>query len=294
MTRVRRLGPGQYLARCRLIERHLCPCPCLNLATIRMSAWLNHIIEGFDQASLRRDWQFATDTLAREVRITTQSSAGWMRKPTAKWGDRELKSWQSATRSSPRSATRQLSSVPDGRLQAPLLHTCVIQNRPIIQIGARSGVNAQPVSRTHILLVEPDDAARIVLYTAASGLAQVESHRRFETARARVSLGAFDFLLTNVRLDAFNGLHLVYLRPPGLGASRAIVYSAERDPGLARQAQRAGAFYETRECLPVTLGAYLGGTLPPRDRRDSVSLDRRGVFRGGRRSWDRHLVRQVH
>ena len=151
-------------------------------------------------------------------------------------------------------------------------------------------MDAPPVPRTKILLVEPDDGARVVLYAAASALGQVESHRRFETARARVRLEAFDFLLTNVRLDAFNGLYLVYLREQGLGAPRAIVYSAERDPGLARQAQRAGAFYETRECLPVTLGAYLRGTLPIRDRRDPASLDRRGVFRAGRRCWDLHLA----
>jgi DNA-binding NtrC family response regulator len=153
-------------------------------------------------------------------------------------------------------------------------------------------VSSPSVSRTHILLVEPDDAARVVLYAAASALAHVESHRRFEMARARVNLEEFDFLLTNVRLDAFNGLHLVYLRSSGLGALRAIVYSAERDPGLARQAQRAGAFYETRECLPVTLGAYLRGTLPTRDRRDPTRQDRRGVFRGGRRCWDLHVLRQ--
>jgi DNA-binding NtrC family response regulator len=146
----------------------------------------------------------------------------------------------------------------------------------------------------HVLLVEPDEAARSVLQTAASAFAHIESHGRFETARARVCHGSFDFLVTNLRLDAYNGLHLVYLRTPGPDSPRAIVYSGKHDLGLAREAQRAGAFYEIHECLPVTLVAYLHRALPDRDRRDPVSRDRRGLFRGGRRCWDHHLTRQIH
>jgi DNA-binding NtrC family response regulator len=146
----------------------------------------------------------------------------------------------------------------------------------------------------HVLLVEPDETARSVLQTAASAFAHIESHGRFETARARVCHRSFDLLVTNVRLDAYNGLHLVYLRAYSPGPPRAIVYSDKHDLGLAREAQRAGAFYEIHECLPVTLVAYLHQALPARDRRDPVSRDRRNIFRGGRRCWDLHLVRQVH
>jgi DNA-binding NtrC family response regulator len=146
------------------------------------------------------------------------------------------------------------------------------------------------VSRTHILLVEPDEAARGVLHSAASAFAHVESHGRFDTARARLDRTLFDFLVTNVRLGEYNGLHLVYLRSPGRGAPYAIVYSDKRDPGLAREAQRAGAFYEVGTCLPVTLATYVTGTLPVRDQRDPAIPDRRNLFRGGRRSWDHHLV----
>ena len=149
-------------------------------------------------------------------------------------------------------------------------------------------------SRTTILLVEPAAAARAILHTAASTFAHVESHAGFEPARARVLLALFDFLVTNVRLGAYNGLHLVYLRSPGKDMPRAIVYSDERDPGLAREAQRAGAFYEVATCLPVTLRAYITKALPARDRREPATWDRRGMFRGGRRCWDLHLVRQVH
>jgi len=106
--------------------------------------------------------------------------------------------------------------------------------------------------------------------------------------------GLFDFLVTNLRLNAYNALQLLHRRSPGPDAPRAIVYTDKRDPGLARQVQQAGAFYEIRERLPVSLGAYLYRTLPDRDRRDPAIPDRRGRLRGGRRCWDLHLVRQVH
>ena len=86
-----------------------------------------------------------------------------------------------------------------------------------------------------ILLVETDDVARSRLEAAAASLAPVESHHCFETARARLSCASFDFLVTNIRLGAYNGLHLVYLSSSGPGAPRSIVYSEERNPGLARE-----------------------------------------------------------
>ena len=94
--------------------------------------------------------------------------------------------------------------------------------------------------------------------------------------------------MTNVRLGAYNGLHLV-LASRNRSASRAIVYSDEREPGLAREAQQAGAFYEVGTRLPVTLATYFTGTLPVHDRRSPAAADRRGLFRGGRRSWELHL-----
>jgi DNA-binding NtrC family response regulator len=143
--------------------------------------------------------------------------------------------------------------------------------------------------RKRILLVEPDDVRRGLLEGAAGPVALLESHRNFETARARLFHAPFDFLITNLRLGPFNGLHLVYLSSSGDGAPRAIVYSDERDAGLAREVQRAGAFYEVGACLPVTLAGYVKGTLPDHDRRDPAIADRRGVVRGGRRCWDSHL-----
>jgi DNA-binding NtrC family response regulator len=140
-----------------------------------------------------------------------------------------------------------------------------------------------------LLLVEPNDVTRGLLEATAAQLAPVESHRTFESARARLSRAPFEFLVTNVRLGAHNGLHLVYLSCAGDGAPRAIVYTDQRDPGLAHEVQRAGAFYDVAACLPVTLAAFVRGTLPSRDRRDPATTDRRQQIRGGRRCWDLHL-----
>jgi DNA-binding NarL/FixJ family response regulator len=110
----------------------------------------------------------------------------------------------------------------------------------------------------NVLLVEPHEASRGSLRTLAGVLGNVETCATFEAARARLMASPVDFLVTNVRLGAFNGLHLVYLsqaskRP----APRAIVYNDGPDIGLAREAERAGASYV--DSLPDSLAAYLDG-----------------------------------
>jgi DNA-binding NtrC family response regulator len=151
--------------------------------------------------------------------------------------------------------------------------------------------SAEPThAALHVLLVEPEPETRILLQKAASAVAQVAAHSDFSSARLRLGDAPFDFLVTNLRLEAYNGLHLVYLAAAHGISARSIVYSDRHDVGLAREAQRAGAFYETRECLSVTLTAYLRGTLPLHDRRAPTFQDRRGIFRGGRRCWDSHVA----
>ena len=117
-------------------------------------------------------------------------------------------------------------------------------------------------SSGRILLVEANGAALGRLEEAAAPFAQVESHRSFATARARLCRVRFDLLVTNVRLGAYNGLHLVYLSASGQGSPRSIVFSNERDAALAQEVQRAGAFYEVGTRLPATLAAYVIARLP--------------------------------
>src|SRR5437870_1789141 len=132
-----------------------------------------------------------------------------------------------------------------------------------------------------VLLVEPEAATRTLLQEVARTIAQVDGHADFSMARERLFAASFDFLVTNLRLGAYNGLHLVYLAAANGSSARSIVYSDHLDLGLAREAQRAGAFYETRDCLAVTLTAYLRGTLPERDRRNLAIRDRRASLRSG-------------
>lgn len=145
-----------------------------------------------------------------------------------------------------------------------------------------------------VLVVEPDVRVARRLRASVPKSTHFESERGFDRAKKSLASAPFDFLVTNLRLADFNGLHLVYLDATTTHPTRYIVYTADRDPWLAREVQRAGAFYETLECLPVTLGAYLTCALPRSDRRDASHVDRRAEPRGGRRCWDRYVLRGLH
>jgi hypothetical protein len=144
-----------------------------------------------------------------------------------------------------------------------------------------------------VLIVEPDGLTRAGLRDGVSTIADVQQQRHFLGARACILSRPYDFVVSNLRLGAYNGVHLVYLGAAQRLPARFIVYADHHDSGLAREVQTAGAFYETRDCLLVTLTAYLGGALPVRDRRTPGVFDRRTTVRGGRRCWDHHIGRQV-
>ncbi len=139
---------------------------------------------------------------------------------------------------------------------------------------------------SHVLLVEPDAVFGSFLQQAASDVADIQCVSDFAAARSALQQSAVDLLVTNLRLGAFNGLHLVYLAQFVARGTRAIVYTEWLDTGLGRDVQRAGAFYETRPCLPHTLASYVDAILPPKDGRNLAVHDRRQRFRGGRRSAD--------
>jgi len=102
----------------------------------------------------------------------------------------------------------------------------------------------------------------------------VVCHSAFEQARGDLIARSAALLISNTRLAAFNGIHLAYLAKfvnPGV---RIVIYAHPHDQVLAREAQAAGAFYERGELIPAS------------DRRESIAIDRRIVFRGGRRVTD--------
>ena len=141
----------------------------------------------------------------------------------------------------------------------------------------------------NVLVVEPDPRFAAAICQSIQTITRVDSQKQFGPAKKRLADRQYDFLITNLRLADYNGIHLVYLAATAAQPPRCIVYTDERDLWLAGEIQRAGAFYETRECLTVTLTAYLTGTLPNADRRDASTPDRRTSPRGGRRCWDRYV-----
>jgi DNA-binding NtrC family response regulator len=122
---------------------------------------------------------------------------------------------------------------------------------------------------------------------------EVVGETQFEAARERLRSQHPAVVVTNMRLRAFNGIHLAYLAKMDQTRTRVIVYDVDLDRVLAREAQRAGAFFERQQRIPYSLVMYLTAQLPDRDRRDPTILDRRVEFRGGRRSTDVESLQSV-
>jgi len=135
-----------------------------------------------------------------------------------------------------------------------------------------------------ILVVDPDPQALMAAQVAVQSVANVEVYSDFRAARARLVARPPDLLVTNLRLERFNGLHLVYVAAGT--ATRCIVYTSHHDAVLAREVLAAGAFYERTDRLPRVLASYVQASLPAGDRRSLSVLDRRSLARGGRRASD--------
>jgi len=146
----------------------------------------------------------------------------------------------------------------------------------------------------NLLLVEPDPMFREVLVRAADRI-QIETFAGLLPARTRLQGPSFVLLATNLRLGAYNGLHLVHLIRGTAGLpTRCVVYARDADRVHIRDVHGAGAFYELqlrlRFALPGYVEAVLGDRLPALDRREPVTPDRRRMFRGGRRRVDVPLI----
>jgi DNA-binding NtrC family response regulator len=138
----------------------------------------------------------------------------------------------------------------------------------------------------NVLLVWGDRERLQVLQQALTGRAQVHACRDFTDARARLLLCPPHVLVTNARLGAYNGLHLAYLAAALALPTRVLVHGDADGVAIAREAQRAGAFFVPGPQIAAALPAYLNAELPPRDRRNIEHPDRRQQYRGGRRATD--------
>lgn len=119
-----------------------------------------------------------------------------------------------------------------------------------------------------VLIVDANLARGCQLGRTISSIAEVDVATTFAEARRLLAAKLPDFLVTNLRLGAYNGLHLVYTAATSHVATHSIVYTDAPEPGLGIEVQGAGAFYETFEHLRGALPSYIGAQLPARDRRD--------------------------
>jgi hypothetical protein len=137
-----------------------------------------------------------------------------------------------------------------------------------------------------LLLVDPDPARSEQILRTVAPDTHADWCRSYEEARTRLLEETYDLLVTNVRLDAFNGLQLVYLIQFNELPTRSLVYDVHDDRVLARDARQAGAFYEPYSRVRAALPGYLRGGLPPSDRRSGSSSDPRYTPNPGRRAAD--------
>ena len=84
-----------------------------------------------------------------------------------------------------------------------------------------------------VLLVEPNPRFADVIQESIRQVAQVYHHLEFESARRQLATFRFDFVVSNVRLGAFNGLHLTYA-VNAVSPTRCIVYTEVREPRWPR------------------------------------------------------------
>jgi DNA-binding NtrC family response regulator len=137
-----------------------------------------------------------------------------------------------------------------------------------------------------LLIAEPDGAVRRMIHKACAKSVRVTECADFQAARTELAAVRPDALVTNLRLQDYNGLHLVLLTRSSNRHARCVVHTSRPDPYLIREAQSIGAFYERTERVPLAIAGYLLADLPERDRRDPERVDRRHAFRGGRRAID--------
>jgi DNA-binding NtrC family response regulator len=115
---------------------------------------------------------------------------------------------------------------------------------------------------TRVLVVEPNVRRRLMLQRALSAVADVTACGDFQTARHHILAMSPHLLITNLRLQAYNGLHLMLLA----GApTRAIVSMDPPDATLARVARAAGALVETPNRLAATAVSRINAATAPRE-----------------------------
>ena len=108
-----------------------------------------------------------------------------------------------------------------------------------------------------VLFVDPDPIVRWRVCEMLQPFAVVDACSDFDDARARVLANPPDVLVTNLRLETHNGLHLVHLLRSAGAPTRCVVFGTEEDLPFAREAQVIDALFVQAYRLPDMLPAFV-------------------------------------
>ncbi len=127
-----------------------------------------------------------------------------------------------------------------------------------------------------VLLVECDEAQLSGLgEMIAAGGYTVVSCRDFDSGRHYLQTHTPWAVVTDVRLGAFNGLHLVLLAKQKAPAVKAIVYSGQEDSGIRQEAALGGASYLEKETLRSSLLPHLCARVVIESEKERMALPAR-------------------
>lgn len=147
-----------------------------------------------------------------------------------------------------------------------------------------------PWEGVRVLVTTPDVDLGERIAERLAVCAAVDLCAGFNVARTRLVEQRVDLLITDIRLAAYNGLHLVHIANTCSPRVRSVVFARQFDCGLAAEAIAAGAFYEHADRIAAAAPSYLRSPLPAFDRRNPASFDRCAFPFGGRRAADLGLT----
>ena len=112
--------------------------------------------------------------------------------------------------------------------------------------------------RMRVLMVDDDES----YLSACAMILRADCHdvvtcSDFNEGRRRLAADHFDALIADVRLGAYNGLHLIALAPPSM---LKIALTAFLDPVLCRDAEQAGARFVVKPSDCASVSALLSQT----------------------------------
>ena len=110
-----------------------------------------------------------------------------------------------------------------------------------------------------VLVVDPSLELQLIVQDIVRSVATVHGCSTFEEARRRLTSNPPDLLVTTVRLDGHNGLHLVYLasRHP---RTRSVVHLTAEDYALALDVEAAGAVVVSDASLEMAIESLVFGS----------------------------------